>query len=367
MPTIIDVAQLAQVSIMTVSRVINNSGPVSQETYDKVTKAIKELGYISNLTARSLATKLSTSIGVLIATIQNPYYGRVVLGVEHIAEKYGYSVQLINAINQEKYDDYITNIISRGLSGVIADHLNFDKKHIDRLSSYGVRCVLVDNEQNVPDVFSIYSDHYYGAVEAIEYLISLGHQRIGFIHSDIIPAADQFDWEPGMTIPKTTSSKSGFEESYSYRLWAERYRGYMDTMLKRGLAVDKCLIQSGDAGFENNVSSGMLCMEKFLQLSEPPTAIYAGNDLFAIGVLNAAQKHGLQIPQDISIIGHGGIDATQYTFPILSSMKQPRFEIGAMASSTLIKLIDDKQANHIDLIQIVRPVLIKGASTAPPQ
>lgn len=363
MVTIVDVAKKAGVSTMTVSRVINCSSSVSEKTYDRVMKAIKELEYIPNVTARNLVTKKNHSIGLMIAAIQNSYYGRVMLGVEHVAEQHGYSVLLYNATQQEKYNEYIESVIGRGVSGIIASHLNLGPEHIERLSAHGVRCVLVDNEQFVDGTCSICSDHYYGAVQAVEHLISLGHRRIGFIHSDIIPADDPQPWLHQYS-GNSVHRHSGYESDYSYRLWAERYMGYVDTLKKHGIPVEKELILGGDAWFENNVNSGMQCMEQFMSLQSPPTAIYAGNDLFAIGVLNAAQKLGIPIPEKVSVIGHGGEDATKYTWPVLTSMKQPRFEIGELAAKALFWTLEKDTASPYDEIQYVRPVFVRGGSTA---
>lgn len=368
MATIIDVAKRADVSTMTVSRVINNSGSVSEKTLARVTEAIKELGYIPNATARSLVTKTNRSIGILIATVQNPYYGRVMLGVENVAENQGYSVLLFNAKQQEKYDDYVESIISQGVSGIIASHLNLQERHIAKLTEYGVRCVLVDNEQDIDQVYSICSDHYYGAVEAVKHLLALGHRRIGFMHSDILSPEDTRAIEAGRPVSHIDVTRKGYESSYSVRLWADRYRGYIDTMRAHGCPIDPALILGGDAWFENNVRSGMACMARFLQQKDPPTAIYAGNDLFGIGALNEAQKNRVSVPEALSIIGHGGIDATKYTWPVLTSMKQPRFEIGATAARTLLWLIqhgqDAPEKPPFPLVQIMRPTLVSGNSTA---
>lgn len=363
MVTIVEVAKRARVSTMTVSRVINRSGSVSPETYTRVMSAIKELGYIPNATARNLVTKNNRSIGLMIAAIQNSYYGRVMLGVEHVAEQHGYSVLVYNATQQEKYDEYIDNVIGRGVSGIIASHLNLGAEHVQRLNAHGIQCVLVDNEQILPHTYSICSDHYYGAAQAVEHLIALGHRRIGFIHSNIIAHDDPAPWEHTRPLGEA-GNRVGHESDYSYRLWAERYKGYVDTLQAHGIAIDHELIRSGDAWFENNVNSGMVCMEELMALDQPPTAIYAGNDLFALGVLNAARKHGIRVPEDVSVIGHGGEDATKYTWPVLTSMKQPRFEIGEMAAKTLLCVLGDDVSASYPLIQSVRPAFVQGGSTA---
>lgn len=350
MATIADVARMSNVSMMTVSRALNNKNLVSQKTYENILRSIEALSYVPNHAARSLVLKSNKSIALLITSVANPYYGRVMEGIEKIAEGKGYSVLLINANQQEKYPMCIDNIISRGVGGVICSHLNLGQVHLDKLVKHNIRCVLIDNEQDVLGIPSIKSDHRYGASLAVEHLIGLGHKRIAFIHGNL---GDHH-----------SNVSSGGEENYSFRLWQGRYDGYISSMHKHNLEIPEGYIVKGGSSFELNVQNGVIAMEKLMDLPYPPTAVYAGNDLFAIGALNAVLHRCKNVPKDFSIVGHGGIDATQYTNPVLTSVKQPRFEIGCHAASTLIGYLENDGLNKtFHEIEIIKPSLIMGDST----
>ncbi len=348
--TLVDVARMAQVSTMTVSRVINNKDLVGEATYQRVMEAVEALSYVPNSAARSLVSRQNKAIAVLIASVVNPYYGLVMEGIENVAEANGYSVLLINANQQEKYPSCIDNVISRGVSGFISSHLNLHQAHIDKLLKHGIKCVLIDNEQDLDGIASIKSDHRFGASVAVEHLIGLGHRRIGLIHGNL-----------GMNLKDDDHGK---EEKYSFNLWRLRYEGFIATVRKHGLHIPQDYIIQSDASIEANVNSGMLAMDRLMDLPSPPTAVYAGNDLFAIGALNAVLHRGLRVPRDYSIIGHGGIDATKYTFPVLTCVKQPRFEIGCHAATMVIDLIEgNTREGQPPVFEVIRPSLVPGGST----
>lgn len=351
MATIFDVASLAGVSTMTVSRALNNKNLVSKTTYAKIMQAVESLSYVPNHAARTLVSRKNKSIAVLIASVVNPYYGRVMEGIESVAEQNGYSVLLINANQQEKYPMCIDSVISRGVDGFISSHLNLNQKHIDKLLKHNIACVLIDNEQSIEGISSIESDHRYGAGLAVEHLINCGHRKIALIHGQLGSAMKP--------------SCEGKEENYSFNLWRTRYKGFIDTMCRYGLEVPPEYIVPGDASFEENVNSGMEAMRRLMDLQYPPTAVYAGNDLFAIGALNAVLQRGKKVPEDFSILGHGGIDATKFTFPILTCVKQPRFEIGCHAASILISRIMNRgDPSTLPVKEIIKPSLVMGGSTA---
>jgi DNA-binding LacI/PurR family transcriptional regulator len=336
---------------MTVSRALNNKHLVSKNTYTTIAQAVETLSYVPNHAARTLVSRKNKSIAVLIASVANPYYGRVMEGIESVAEQNGYSVLLINANQQEKYPMCIDSVIGRGVEGFISSHLNLNQKHIDKLLKHNVNCVLIDNEQDIEGISSIESDHRFGASLAVEHLINLGHRKIALIHGKL-----GTDMKP---------SCEGREENYSFNLWRTRYESFVDTMRRYGLEVPPEYMVPGDAGFEENVNSGMEAMGRLMDMETPPTAVYAGNDLFAIGALNAVLRRGKKVPEDFSIIGHGGIDATKFTYPMLTSVKQPRFEIGCHAATILIDQISKRgDSAALPVKEIIKPSLVMGNSTA---
>lgn len=346
MATIIDVANRAKVSPMTASRVINGSHKGVQSIKDAVNNAVAELHYIPNNAARSLVTKSNKTLAMLVPSIANPFYGRVLLGIESEAEKQGYSVSLTNANKQLKYDLCIDNIISRGVDGVIAILLNLKSEHIKRLNDRGIEVVLIDNEMEIENVNSIMTDNIFGAKLAVDHLVSLKHTKIAHIHGNLSPSYEHLNIDD--------------EDTFRVNYFKQRYLGYYESMKNHNIEVMPEYVVSANSRFGADIQSGANAMATLLSLKQPPTAIYATNDGIALGAASTMIKYGIRIGTEVSLISHGGIYPKEIIYPSLTQIKQPRFELGKLAAKKIISTIQNGTKYSKD---IVMPELVIGEST----
>ncbi|MGI6113775.1 MAG: LacI family DNA-binding transcriptional regulator [Mahellales bacterium] len=346
MVTLKDIAKQAGVSAMTVSRVVNKNARVSDETRKRVMKAIRELKYKPNTVARSLVTKQTRTIGLLIASISNIFYADVVHGVEDYAHEKGYNVILCNADGKQREKEYIDVLIEKCVDGIIFSHLEIGIKQIFELKQLNIPCVLIDNEIQGYNTSNIYTNNVLGGYLATEYLIQLGHTKIAHIHGSL-----KYNQEKKNKL---------YTETFQFRIWKDRMTGYIDTLAKYNIAMVPEYIQEGDGTAENGVYGGYMAMKELLKLNDRPTAIYAANDLMAIGAINAIREAGFDVPDDFSVVGYDGICFSDMIYPKLTTIAQPRYEIGVNASKLLLDLIKDN--NNIQNITLDPKLIVRGST-----
>lgn len=349
MTTIEDVASHAGVSVMTVSRYINGNGYVSEKTRVKVEEAIAKLNFRVNLVAKSLATKKATTIGLIIASITDPFYPDLVLGVEDKAYSRGYNVILCNADGKKKEREYIEILHDQYVGGIIFAHLNIDADQVRMLGSMNIASVLIDNEIENVDLPCVTTDDVLGGYLATEHLILLGHKGIALIH--------------GSLKYNEQKQKKRYQETFQFRIWNNRMKGYMDALDKYGIPVNYDYIVGADETEEcSEVDIGYFAMRRLLKKSPKPTAIYAQNDLMAIGAINAITEAGYNVPKDFSVVGYDGISVGDMIYPKLTTVDQPRYEIGSIATEVLINYIAKKEKQNIQL----EPLLVVKGTTQHP-
>lgn len=305
--TIKDVANEAGVSIGTVSNVLNGLETVKEENRSKVLKTIKELGYIPNLTAQSLKTHKTKTIGLILPSIFNPFYPALARGVEDLAHNMGYTLILCNTdrdVNREK--EYLDMLISKGVDGIV---LVKPIISVDKILNYskGFNLILIDDiagGNTELDVIEV--SNYEGSVKAASYLIALKHKKIAYISG-------------------TLNSKSS----------VERLKGFKDTLKDKYINVDESLIKIGDFTWQ----SGYKLAKELLVGDNKPTAIYCGNDLMAVGAMKAIKEMGFEVPKDISVVGFDDIDVAELTTPTLTTIRQPKYEQGEKAARVLFDRI----------------------------
>ena len=303
--TIRDVAEACGVSVSTVSRVLNDKDDVSAETYEKVRRVIAEMGYTSSLAATSMRSRSTNVIGVLVVDIGDPFslelfkgIGKAIRGTEY--DLIAYSSGHIAATAQSGWD---RRHLSR-LDGNITDGVLVVTPTTEDLTAISPLVALDPHEHNIfPAVISANRE---GAIAVMEYLIDLGHRRIGFI-----------------------TGRQGLVSSN------HRQQGYIEALEQAGLPVDVALIQQGDYTREN----GFRCAQHLFNLPHPPTAIFAANDQSALGVLDAANAAGLHVPDDLSVVGFDNIPLAMCSVPGLTTVDQSVSEMGYVATTMLIKLI----------------------------
>lgn len=314
MATMKDVAKAAGVSLGTVSNVLNNVPTVTEENRQKVLKAIKELKFIPNTAARTLKTKTSKSIGLVIPDITNPFYPELARGVEDAAKKAGLTVFLCNNDrNIQKEREYIRVLIEKNVDGIILVKPNIQAGEIDEIRE---KCevVLVDiNNIDDKEYDVVNVDDYQGTLNGLNILYEYGHKRIGFI--------------------------TGLLESQSSRY---RYEAYIDFLKEKGLEYDEALVKKGSYDWYSGYKAG----SELLRLLDAPTAIFASNDLMAIGVLKAARERRLNVPYDLSVMGCDDIDMASLCTPQLTTVRQPKYEIGTASVELLLNRLNSTDKNR---------------------
>ena len=328
MATIDDVAKKAKVSRMTVSRVINNSGYVKEETRLRINQAIDELKFKPNMIAKSLVTRKSRTVAYVMVNISDTFHNLVNKGFEAVAFENGNTTLMCNAHSASRVTDYINMLQERCIDGVVLHHLNITKKQVQELEESGVHCVLMDNEVDLPGVNCVNTDNMQGARLAVEHLIQKGHTRIGCMHGTL-------------SCPKT--DKVAYEDTFQYNIWRQRTKGFQETMKEAGL-TDRYRYQGN--GLSNLVPwFAKKTMDLILNDPEPPTALYCENDIMALSIINEMQERGMRIPDDMAVVGHDGLDLCRMVHPYLTTVAQPRYLMGKMSAAILIDAIEKNQSN----------------------
>ncbi len=305
--TIIDVAHEAGVSLATTSRVINNAAHVRPEKRERVLKAMARLGYTVNLQARSLRGGQSHLIGLVVRDVGTGYAGEIVRGIDlELAESH-YDMMLYTTHRRKTQESAYVTMLSRGMADGLLLILPRDPQaYLQALRQKHFPYVLIDHQGIDNRGPAVGATNWQGALDATQYLIELGHCRIGFITGAM---------ELGCSV--------------------DRLAGYQAALQQCGIAEDSALIRQGDF-FQ---TSGYTAAHELLNLTPPPTAIFASNDVMAFGVMEAARDHHLRIPEDISIIGFDDVPQATQVHPPLTTVRQPLEQMGRAAAKLLVEII----------------------------
>ena len=323
-PTIKDVASLARVHPSTVSRVINDDSRISEKTKEKVLLIIKKLGYTPNAIARGLKTKRTHTLGMLIPDITNPFFAEIARGVEDTANKNNFNVILCNTDDKLKKErTYLEILRGKRVDGLILGTAHIRDKSILELEKKKFPYILVSRNIEGLDKNCIIVDDVAGGLMATEHLINMGHRRIAHITGPL----------------KVRGS-------------INRLEGYKLALEKHQIEYKEELVEEGDF----RIKGGYQAMKKFLKLPEPPTAIFAANDLLALGAMQVIQKRKYHIPKDFCIIGFDDIRLASFVYPPLTTVRQPMLEMGALAVKMLLKIIEEEEFNQKK--EILEPKLI---------
>ena len=312
---IYDVASLAKVSVKTVSRVINNEPHVKIETIEKVKRAIKALDYSPNASARSLRNRRSYNIG-LIYSNPSPYYiTEIQNGMTKSCKDSNYDV-LIHPCNYKEatiVDEISSLITDKKVDGLILTPPLTDMPElIQHLQSTKAIFVCISSGHNLSNVNCIYCNERDSAKKITQYLISMGHERIGYISGHPDHGGSQ-----------------------------ERLQGFKDGLESRQIAFDESLVKQGYFSLE----SGQDCAYDLLQNNNRPTAIFASNDDMAVGAIISAQQLGIHIPSEVSIVGFDDSPIAKHIWPRLTTVKQPISELADIATFNLLKMLSDNSLN----------------------
>lgn len=325
--TINELARKSGVSPSTVSRALNDDPIISEETKRKVMQVAKELNYTPVKSRKGSATRKRTKVIALMVTdISNPFFPEIVHGVEDLAFEFGYSVSLWNTREDiEREKQYIETLKASEMDGIILGSSRIKEEQIREVAENDIPCVIINRIiEGIPSVFADYEN---GAYQATKYLINLGHERIALING------------PNNAQPS---------------LWRER--GFLRALKESGKEVEESLLSFNSP----IVEGGYVATLKLLSVSNPPTAIFAYNDLVALGAMKAIREKGLLVSKDISLIGYDDIFLSPYLDPPLTTVSQPKYMMGKLAADLLFRLINGEKVrnNQISL----KPELIIRSS-----
>ncbi|PRR79665.1 LacI family DNA-binding transcriptional regulator [Clostridium vincentii] len=310
--TIVEVAEKAKVSVATVSRVTNGNYPVKKETRERVLKVIDELNYIPNMQARELTQKRSTTVGVVVPSINNMFFPEVFTGIEAKLKDHNYSL-ILTCSNNDNIEEKkcVNNLLSRNVSGIIVVDPNTDniKKKFYNDISKRIPIVFVNGYTNINNISSVSNDEALGANLALEHLLHNNHKTILFLRG---------------------------EDSYSYDI---KETSYIECMQRLNIFVAENIINIGRGNNSDTVDTTTEIMLKVLKNSQA-TAVFACNDLMAVGTLNACKKLNINVPKDLSIIGYDNIELSRFVEPKLTTMDQNMFRLGVNAGLLLLDKID---------------------------
>ncbi len=329
--TIEQIAKAAGVSTATVSRVINNPETVKAAKREAVLKVIEQNDYIHDGMAKSLAGGKTRTIGLVIPTITNSIYAAFTHSIQRIAQKSGYSVILVvSDFDEDKEKQLIRRLVERRVDGIILTGGEHDPAVFRALERHSIPCVFTwrSSEDNIHP--SVSFDNYEAGLLAMEKLFSLGHRRIGLIcgRTDVNDRAEK------------------------------RWRSYVDALAKHDVEFDPELVFERDFEF----IEGHTAMVRMIDNPEPPTAIFAANDIQAIGAISACRDKGLTVPQDISIIGFDDLPIAQFCHPKLTTIHVPASDMGHLAATRLFQLINGETLSDTDILPVK---LVERESTAP--
>jgi LacI family transcriptional regulator len=331
--TIRQIADLAGVSIATVSRVLNGRGDVSDETRDLVRRVIRENGYTANRSARGLSAGRTGLVGILVPLVYPAYFSAILAGAaEALSER---DLQIVLSPTGHEHDREVS-VLDRlhGLTdGALIILPEETSEELERLLDGGFRFVVLDPlmplDERIP---SVSAAHASGADQAMRHLLELGHRRIAQI-----------------TGPR------------GWLATEDRRRGYRAALATAGVLPDPAL----EVRAEPEIAPGREAANHLLDLPEPPTAIFAFNDNIAIGALQAARARGLRVPDDLSVVGFDDVEHATIVTPTLTTVRQPLAEMGRTAVSLLTRLLENQRFETLHVELATR--LVVRESTAPPR
>ncbi len=316
--TIYDIARQLGVSATTVSRALNNRGRMSRETRQRILQAASKFNYKPSLVAKSLIHQRTKTLGVVVPMIGNTAYSPMVRGIEQIAYEKGYNIILCDTdINLTKEQRYIEMLSQRRVEGAIiipfAERTSDDYEHIKQLEGEGIRVVVMEQDIPLPELNRVVPDNRGDAMRLVKHLIGLGYKRIGLAHLGLC------NWDIA---------------------GIERWEGYKYALEQSGLEYDESLVVQ--AGQPTIVEEKSLLFDKLVDYLQHkrPEAIFATTDMLAIKIMTIIHSLGLNVPNDIAVVGFDDILMSGYTVPPLTTVRQPAEQIGRRSAEIVFSLIE---------------------------
>jgi len=313
--TIYDVAREANVSMATVSRVVNGNPNVKPVTRKKVVEVIDRLGYRPNAVARGLASKKTTTVGVVIPDISSFVFAELARGIEDIATMYKYNIILSSSDqNKDKELHLLNTMLGKQVDGIVFMGGNITDEHVEEFKKSPVPIVLAGSIEESGTVPSVNIDYEQAIFDGVHSMIEKGHKRIAFV---VGPFLEPINKEKKLSGYKRALEQADFE-------------------------YDEELIAEGDYTYE----SGIEAFEKFLELDNKPSAVIVGSDEMALGVVHGALDRGLKVPEDFEVISSDNTRLTLMVRPQLTTIVQPLYDIGAVSMRLLTKLMNKEEVEE---------------------
>jgi DNA-binding LacI/PurR family transcriptional regulator len=329
-PTIYDVAQLAGVSIATVSKVLNRNGKISEQTRERITKIMADMGYFPNLVASALSSKKTYMIGLLLPDISNPYFAELARHIEDRAHELGYNIVICNTDNRlDKESEYLTFLQQKGVDGILLSTGLAHPHSLELLLERKLPIVLISREVPQAVVNTVIVDDYMGGYLATSHLLQLGHRDIAIIVESMDLASSR-----------------------------GRLKGYRSALQEYEIPYQEKWVTVSDF----TIASGMEAAGRLMDGPGRPTAVFANNDLLAIGTIQAARARGIAVPDQLSVVGFDNTFLATVIDPSLTTVGQPIRELGRQAVDLLHKqIVGDEQAKQRI---VLLPELVVRSSTA---
>jgi LacI family transcriptional regulator len=327
-----EIAKRAKVSTATVSRTLNQSGPVKAATARKVWRAVTELNYYPNSHARALVSGRSRLIGLIVSDITNPFFPELIRAFEGLAAQQQYDLLLTSTdYDTTRMTACLRRMLERKVDGVAMMTSEMDAGLIKELSRRNVPIVFMDVGQVGPRMSHVAMDYGNGVRQAVDHLVQLGHTHVGFI--------------------------AGPLELHSART---RHQAFVDGLRHHGIGLDRKLMREGT----HTAEGGEKAMKELLKLSRLPTAVVCSNDWTAIGALHAIHAAALRVPEDISLVGFDDIPLSSYITPSLTTVRMSARDVGSTAFQALFSLIGEAHVEG-DVYQIQTKLVVRESTAKP--
>lgn len=327
--TMRDVAETAGVSIRTVSRVVNGQGEISEGTRQRVLSVIQQMGYRPNLLARGLVTQRTHTIGMIIADITNQFFATVVSGCQEVTRQRGYNLFLCsNSLDPDEEEHQLRSLVAQGVDGIILFPLyNGRSEVIQEIAENHCPVVVINAVVDHPNIGMILADVYTGAKQAVSHLIQQGHRHVGML--------------AGAYLHGSVAR-------------GQRFAAYQDTLAEHGIPYREELVRLSDGTIEGGIEATRSLLTERPEI----TALFAYNDMLAVGALRACQEMNRRVPQDCAIVGFDDVPLARLVSPPLSTVRMDQHQLGGKAMNLLLCLIDAPSHKpdpvHLDVRLIVR-------------
>lgn len=307
--TIKDIAKAAEVSHTTVSRALRNKPSVSPQTVLKIKQIAESLGYVPNTIARGLKLKKSGILGVIVCRIGDPFFSEMLMGIEDVLHKNGYSIFFASSpIDSNRKSEIIQSMREHRVDGVIICSADINESQQRSLIDFGLPTLLINSNQNIPQALSVQHDDYYASEQLTGYLIKIGHRKIGFI---------------------------GY--SKSARINQTRLTAYLASLENHRLCINQNYILNYEIGSQKEAKQLAV---QLVTLKDPPSALICFEDGFAIRMIRAFNQLGIQIPQHVSIAGFDNNHLSAIVEPSLTTFELPRYDLGCEAATLMLRYLN---------------------------